>query len=160
MPTTAGTWNFPVPTLPDPNNPPSDFAALAVAVSNSLTSATANTGWVTSGLSIAIESGWTLGGYCLYRNSAGWISGCLGVSYNAKLTPGAGGNFADLSILTLPPEWRTTCPIAIQTFGSQSGVATVFGRIANDGVLRVTHGIPGAEIPAAAAITFPIAYQD
>lgn len=124
-----------------------------------------DTGWVTSGLTIATGTGFSLSGYEL-RRRAGVVSGVVTVTRTGTtVTPDSSGNFGDLTgVVTMPVGWRYT-GTSQDSFlvAQQSGVASFFARLRRSGVgadgqIDITHGIPSQTLPQNQNISLPIHY--
>lgn len=125
-----------------------------------------DTGWVTSGLTIATGTGFSLSGYEL-RRRAGVVSGVVTLTRTGTtVTPDSSGNFADIvGALTMPVGWRYsgTTQDAFLTV-QQSGVASFFARLRRSGVgadgqIDITHGIPSQTLPQNQNISFTLNYS-
>lgn len=120
-----------------------------------------STGFITSGLTFAMESGWTLNSYCLYREGKRAYGSVTVNRSGGTITPDANGNFTDAPVLTMPVGWRMVEPTPVQTSATRTGVNSAFARfdVSPAGRLVATHGITGQQILNGQGWTFDVNYR-
>jgi len=110
-----------------------------------------DTGWVTSGLTITMASGWTLTSYRLRKIRNRVVGRVIIVYAGAGITADATGNFTDItSVYTLPTGWRNNQSISTLVPFIQSGTKTMWGRAntTNVGTVDFTHGSFNGQVVA------------
>lgn len=106
---------------------------------------------ISSGLTWAIQSGWSMGPYWMRRENSCIRAYFTTTRTGADIVADTTGNVADVPVVTMPAAWQPLASLisafdAVQIEGTVNGVATWFGRIEGGGAVKLTHGLPNARI--------------
>jgi len=121
-----------------------------------------DTGWITSGLSFGVASGYAIESYQL-RKVGSQVKGQVNVTYSGTtLTTDAGGNLADKNnVLTMPSGWRNTSKAWALINIWVSGLPNWVGRAYNDGtgtIDLVAGSSTGQSLTSGTVLRFVIDY--
>ncbi|MFD2839323.1 hypothetical protein ACFSYH_01895 [Populibacterium corticicola] len=121
-----------------------------------------DTGWLTSGIAIAAQTGWSISSYRLKREGNRVHGVVVCERTGDDIVPNAAGNFTDSIAFSMPEGWRNGSGVTQQFAIVQTGVKTAFARAdanLSTGNVTVTHGIPGVTVDKSQAWFFPLDYS-